>query len=107
MALQQKLDKKHEDNDYGYNFDDAYFKIVNVKIDVERNQVNIEVRGYASKTARNIENTIGIYKKIFKCTLEDLKLEKLPKKDISINDAIKTNAYKYIKKNFLKNAKDT
>jgi hypothetical protein len=96
MAIKQKLDKENEDNDYGYNFDDAYFKISNVKIDVERNQINIEIRGYASETARGIEGSIGIYKKIFKCQFNNVDFFNLDT-TLSQKEAIKTACYNYIK----------
>jgi hypothetical protein len=106
MAIQFGLDKNHEDNDYGFNYDDAYFKIENIRIDIERNRANIELRGYASKTARNKKGSIGVYKKIYKCSLEDLQLNKAVKKDASIKDAIKTAAYKHLRAKYFKDGKD-
>jgi hypothetical protein len=106
MAIKQNLKKDNVDNDYGYNFDDAYFKVENIRIDVARNQANIEVRGYASETARNIENSIGIFKKVFKCSLADLNLDIAFSKNISIKDSIKTSAYEYLKKKYFSKGKD-
>ena len=153
MAIKNKLDKDMKENYYGFNFEETYFKIENIRIDIERNQVNIEVRGYASPEARQLEkdydniekeikdlkverkelfnknkekenktektNTtyekkisgiddkiekleknreessrvIGIYKEIFKCSLNDMNIKSFDK------DGLKTAAYNYLKNN--------
>lgn len=153
MAIKNKFDKDMKENYYGFNFDETYFKIENIRIDTERNQVNIEVRGYASSEARQLEKdydnnlselknlkshlrelrnkrtekedktqkidtmynkeiekiekdveqlekkkdsssrVVGIYKEIFKCSLDDLNVESFNK------DKLKTAAYNYLKEN--------
>jgi hypothetical protein len=97
MAIQDKLNKTSENNDYGFNFDKAYYKIDNIRIDIARNQVNIELRGYANKDAREMEGTIGVYKKVFKCSLDELDLD---------GDDLITKAYRYIKKTEFSKGKD-
>ena len=100
MALQGSLSAKSEDNDYGIDFKGTYYKIDNVRIDVARSEVRIEVRGYASKAARELQKEreeakaptiIGIYKKTFTVKLTDLKPKSLDQA------AILTACYGYLK----------
>jgi hypothetical protein len=55
MAIKNKLTKETKENYYGFDFKETYFKIENIKVDIERNKIDIHVRGYASPEARDIE----------------------------------------------------
>ncbi|MHA1304777.1 MAG: hypothetical protein ACTSPI_13855 [Candidatus Heimdallarchaeaceae archaeon] len=51
MALKKSL--KAEENEYYFNFDSAYFKIEDVRINFKKGYYIVHVRGYASKEARD------------------------------------------------------
>lgn len=90
MALIQKID-----SDFAYIFPKAYLKLENVRVNLEKDQVRMEVRGYADEAAREKDrkdkNIISIYKDVINCKLSDIKI-----KDFS-KDGIKTVCYKYLK----------
>lgn len=71
MAIQQTI--KKEDNSFKKEFKDAYLKIDDFIIDPLIGDVNIGVRGYADKYARE-NNANGVLKKNFILTLSDLGL---------------------------------
>ncbi len=57
MALQMELKENNAFNSYGIKFEAAYFKIDNVRVDIDRDEVRIELRGYASAAARTLQVT--------------------------------------------------
>lgn len=52
MAIEQKLNNTN----YGITFDRAYLKVMDVLLKPNNNQVRIDLRGYASKEARDSIN---------------------------------------------------
>ena len=67
MAIQAKLPKEHLVNNFWVDFENVYFKIERneLRIDFEKQEIRIPVRGYASKFARE-KNANGIYKRVYR-----------------------------------------
>ena len=79
MAIVSKLDK--DNNDYKFDFKEVYYKIDDLFIDTVIEEVRIGLRGYTTEYARQ-NNAMGIYKKVFKIKLEELKAKSFSKIDI-------------------------
>ena len=74
MAIQKAFLKGNTDNSYKTDFNDCYYKIDACDIDVNKEEVRIGLRGYASEYAREQEDSMGIYKKVFHVKFSELKL---------------------------------
>jgi hypothetical protein len=88
-------------SEFNYLFPNAYTKIENVRIDVMREELRIDIRIYADQKARNTDNSLGIGKKTF-----SVKFSELNNSNITKNDILKL-CYEKIKENeLLKDGKD-
>jgi hypothetical protein len=91
MALIKKL--KKEENEYSIDFDNTYFKIDSIIIEVLVEEIIVSVRGYANEYSRQKES-LGIFKKVYTLNFSDLnyKIESFSKNDIlkSLYEHIKT-----------------
>lgn len=91
MAIQKLVNSEY----LGTEFPEAYWKIHNVRIDVEKSEMWIELRAYANADARAKDTdgrTIGgIEKRTEKVPLSEV----IPKEYTA--DGIKAAAYEYIK----------
>jgi hypothetical protein len=79
MAITQKLTK--ENNTYKCDFNETYFKIDDLFINVPKETVKLGVRGYPTKYSRDNDG-IGIYKKVFDINFSDLKVKSFDKTSI-------------------------
>ncbi len=79
MAIQKSLLK--EDNEYRFTFEDVYFKIDDMFIDIMKESIRIGLRGYTSKESRENEG-IGIYKKVFNILLSEITVKVFSKDEL-------------------------
>ena len=88
-------------SEFNYPFPNAYTKIENVRIDVMREEIRIDIRIYADQNARNIDSSLGVGKKTF-----SIKFNEINNTNITKNDILKL-CYEKIKVNeLLKDGKD-
>ena len=79
MALQGNILK--DDNEYKIDFNNVYYKIDDCQIDVLEREIRIGLRGYPSQYSR-LNEGIGVYKKIFDITFDDIKPASFSKDDV-------------------------
>lgn len=67
MAIELKYSASTPENEFWFDFDNAYFKIEKneLRLDFKNEIIKIPVRGYASKEAREKEAS-GVFKRLFK-----------------------------------------
>lgn len=105
MAVKSVLKKEIKENYYGFDFEEIYFKISNLRIDVSRDEIKIDVRGYASPEAREMEkkreNLEKLVRKDLLGNIKDLR-EKIKKKRETLknseNDTVLENLKKELEK---------
>ncbi len=81
MALKGNLPKENPINPYRIDFEEAYFKIDGININVLKDEVKVKIRAYASEYSRQ-NFGMGIFKKIINLKLEDFKSIKCSKDEI-------------------------
>ena len=90
MAIEQNLLKTSDNNHYGHDFSNVYYKIDMLRIDAIEEKITIGVRGYAEAYARE-NDRMGIYKKIIDINFDEINIT-----EFTI-DKIKTACYEYLK----------
>ena len=91
MAIEIKYNSEFE-----YEFKNAYAKIENIQIDIQKEEVWINVRTYATQAARNAITKEKFVNGIAKETVK-LKLSELKSTEFSV-DSIKKECYNQLKK---------
>ena len=82
MAIEKALLKTDKNNFYKSDFNQCYYKIDLCDVDAIKEEVRIGLRGYINKDARNQEESIGIYKKVFYIKFIELELSSFTKDEI-------------------------
>lgn len=72
------------------NYPEAYLKVENINIKVDRKKVWFDVIIYANKESRNTAGAVTIFKKIFMVDLDKIQLTTLPN--------LHSDVYAYVKK---------
>jgi hypothetical protein len=93
MAITKVYTADDVQNEYFFDFEEAYFKIEKseLRIDFHKEIIKVPVRGYASKTARDSGKANGIFKRVFNIdfpTVDD---------NINLVDKDSVLAYSYAK----------
>lgn len=91
MALIGTLRAGDKHNAYCEDIKGAYFRVVAVNIDTEKEKVRVQVRGWMSEYARHNQG-IGIFKRVFYIDLSEFKNVKCAK------DSLVKRAYECISK---------
>ena len=90
MAIKKIFKKDNENNFYGLDFKDCYFKIEQLQIDPIADNIRIAVRGYINQESRK-SDSYGIFKQVINCKFTDIKSKKFD------YDSILTASYEYLK----------
>ena len=92
MALEKPLN-----TEFGFTANEAYFKIDDIQISSKFDDVRVNIRGFVSKEARDMETSdnfiAGIYKKQFTYKLSSYDLTDKRLSNLGVMNLIKTISY--------------
>ena len=98
MAFKKDLKADNDCNDFWFDIDGVYFKVVEILINIKNNKVIVGVGGYGSEEARKTNGASYVFKERYEYTLKDFGFS---------NTKLLGKAYKLLKKhNDFKDAED-